>query len=368
MRNPVDTLPSLHKLEILEAHHLSLPIYSLGVDLALTQSLHVLHLKSVSVQWIAGQIFSALEEYTIIFPHHSDAIHSVLMPSCSILKYDSNNLHTLAHFHHPPLARLEVKCGQWRTWRGNLQLAALHCIFAAQTLTHLHLEIKCSEQLLSYMLGHVPGLEELWMGLSSPHALSSAFFLAFAAVGCNTSARPPSQKIAPLCRQLRKLHLHYKRWSRGSERNVLIPVFGAIVASCLPEKQNFSFRLSFGEGRESQEWTIHEPVERFDVELGSNKTLIGVSSPHGIVPLSMASLVDMGYYLLAKSEESPLPRESEYITIREYFDIPIQQLFAFHGLKELRADMLILEMGPNCNNITPFSIFISVILIRSALL
>jgi hypothetical protein len=134
----------------------------------------------------------------------------------------------------------------------------LHPIFAAQSLTCLHLKIKCSERLLAFMLGLAPALEELWMGLSGPQALSSGFFLAFAAGGRNASAGPSRQTIAPLCRQLRKLHLHYKRWSRGAERNALIPAFGAIMASHPPEEQNFSFSLSFGEGPELQEWTIHQ--------------------------------------------------------------------------------------------------------------
>ncbi len=159
MQNPVDVLPCLHKLEIFDAHHLFLPIYPPGVDLPLTQTLRALHLKSVSVQWMAGQIFPALEECSIIFPYHADAIHSVDMPSCSILKYDSNNLSALEHFHIFSPDKLEINCGQWRTRSGNLQLIRLHSIFAAQSLTCLHLEIKCSERLLAYMLGLVPALE-----------------------------------------------------------------------------------------------------------------------------------------------------------------------------------------------------------------
>jgi len=357
MQNPVDIdiLPSLHKVEIFEAHHLSLPISPPDVDLLLTQTLHILHLKSVSVQWMAGRVFPALEECSIIFIHHVDALQSVYMPSCSILKYDSNNLRTLEHFHHPPLATLEVKCGQWRTWRGNLQLATLHHIFAAQSLTCLHLEIKCSEWLLAYMLGLSPALEELRVGLSSPYALSSAFFLAIAAGGRNSSAVPPSGTITPLCRQLRKLHLHYKRWSRGVEKIGLIPGFGAIVASHPPEEQNFSFRLSFGEGLESQEWTIHEPVKRFDdewlpdEELDEGDTFIGVSSPHGIVPLSRAPVYVDGP--LTGLQYPPLPRESEYIVSYECLEVPIDYFFSFHGLKEVRIYNLFLKFGSN----TPFS-------------
>jgi len=347
MQNPVDILPSLNKLEIFEAHHLFLPFYSPGSELPLTQSLRVLCLKYVSVQWIAGRVFPALEECSIIFPHHADALRSVYMPSCSIMKYHSNNLRALEHFHHPPLARLEVKCDQWRTSRGNPQLATLHPIFAAQSLTCLHLEIKCSQRLLAYMLGFAPSLEELWMGLSSPHALSSAFFLAFAAGGRNASANPSSQTFAPLCRQLRKLHLHYKRWSRGAERNALIPAFGAIVASHPAREQTFSFRLSIGEGSELQEWIVHEPVERFDLKPQGYRTFIGVSSPLGIVPLSRA-IVDGGDdNRLTGLEYPPLPRESEYIATDDYLELPIDYFFSFHSLKEVRMTSLLLDMQSN---------------------
>jgi len=347
-QNPVDILPSLKKLEIFEAHHLSLPIYSPGVDLPLTQILRVMHLKSVSVQWMAGRVFPALEECSIIFPHHADTIQSVYMPSCSILKYHSIILRTLEHFHHPPLDRLEVKCGQWRTWRGNLQLAALHPTFATQSLTCLHLEIRCSEGLLAYMLGLVPSLEELWMGLSSPHALSSAFFLAFAAGGRNASTKPSSQTLGPLCRQLRKLHLHYKRWSRGAERNGLIPAFGAIVASYPAEEQVFSFQWSFGEGSGLQEWIVHKPNKSFDVELETGRTFIGVSSPHGIVPLSRDSENRDGTPFTGL-DYPPLPRESEYISTdyEHELELPIDYFFSFHSLKELRMPFLTLGMGQN---------------------
>jgi len=347
MQNPVDILPSLHKLEILDAHHLSLPIHPPAVDLPLTQTLCNLRLKCVSIQWMAGRIFPALEECSIIFPHHADTIQSVHMPSCSILKYHSNILRTLERFHHPPLARLEAKCGQWRTWRGSLQLAGLHRIFAAQSLTCLHLEIKCSERLLAYMLGLAPSLEELWMGLSSPHALSSAFFLAFAAGGHNASAKSSSQTLAPLCRQLKKLRLHYKRWSRGAERNGLIPAFGAIVTSHPPEEHVFSFEWSFGEGSELQEWIVHEPVERFGVEWGTvGRTFIGVSSRHGIVPLSRYS-GNRGNALFTGVDYPPLPRESEYILTDDELELPIDYFFSFHSLKEVRMTFLTLDMWSN---------------------
>jgi len=346
MHNPVDILPSLHKLEILDAHHLSLPIHPPAVDLPLTQTLRNLRLKCVSIQWMAGRIFSALEECPIIFPQDADIFQSVYMPSCSILKYDSNNLRTLENFHHPPLAGLEVKCGQWRTSRGNLQLATLHPIFAAQSLICLHLEIKCSERLLAYILGLAPSLKDLWMGLSSPHALRSAFFLAFTAGGRDTTIGPPSQTLGPLCRQLRKLRLHYKRWLRGAERNGLIPAFGAIMASYPAEEQVFSFQWSFGEGSELQEWIVHKPNKRFYVALGRSRTFIGVLSPHGIVPLSRDS-GNRGSTPFTGLDYPPLPRESEYIVTNDVLTLPIDYFFSFHSLKEVRMAHLTLDMRSN---------------------
>jgi hypothetical protein len=346
MQNSVDILPYLERLEILKAHCLFPPIYMPDVVLPLVQTLRVLHLKSASVRWMAGQIFPALKECSIIFPHHTDAIQSVRMSSCSVLKYDSNNLGTLEHFHLPSVARLEVACGQWRTWRGNLHLAPLYRIFAVQSLTCLHLDIKCNERLFAHMLALSPALEELWMGLSSPHALSRGFFLAFAAGGPNASAvtGPSSQTIVPLCQELKKLHLHYKRWLRGPERKALIPTFGNIVASHQPSREpSFSLSLSFGEAPKELVWKVHRPVEGFGFEGEMYQTCIGFPSPHGIVRLSTVPPGDGAYFRHFK--------DLEYITIMgskypEPFCLPIGFFFPFHSLREVRMHDLVLEISP----------------------
>ncbi len=352
MQNPVDILPYFHNLETLEAHHLLLPIYLPSVDLPMIQTLYVLRLKSVSVQWMTDHIFPTLKECSIIFPHHADFIQSVSMPSCSILKYDSNNLGTLEHFHIPPLARLEVKCGQWRIWSGNLQLAALHPIFASQSLTCLHLQIKCSEKLLVHMLRFVPALEELWMGLSSPHALSSSFFLAFAAGGCNATAKigTSSRTIPPLCRELKRLHLHYKRWLRGSERKALIPAFGEIVASHQRLKQTgFSLCLSFDEESNHQVWKVYGPVKRFNIQFGQSDIFIGFSSPQGIVPLSATTDAHVAYF--------PHFTELEYISTTTKLNLPIDYFCSLHSLREVRAPKSHLTIQPNTTLSANFSFF-----------
>ena len=174
------------------------------------------------------------------------------------------------------------------------------------------------------------------MGLSSPHVLSIAFFLALAARPRNANAVPSCQTVVPLCRKLRMLHLHYKRWLRGPERNGLIPAFGAIVASHPPEEEKFSFRLGFGKGPESQEWIIHEPSKRCRFPRGPESTVVGVSSPDGVVSLSRMVYCD---------SFEPLT-ELEYI-VAPSLVLPIDSLLSFHNLKEVIVVKLSLKMEPD---------------------
>ena len=364
MQNPVDILPYLHKLETFEAHYLLLPIYSPSVDLPMIQTLHFLRLKAVSVQWMSDQIFPALKECSIIFPHHADAIHSVYMPSCSTLKYDSNNLGALEYFHLRSLDELEVKCGQWQTWRGTLQLATLHPVFASQSLTVLHLQIKCSEKLLVHMLELVPALKTLWLGLSSPHALSSAFFLAFAAGGVNATEEvgTSSQAIPRLCKELIGLHLHYKRWLRGPERKALIPAFGEIVESRrfsnvthFLDDAYFSLYLSIGESPKSPEWEVLGIEEKFGVKFGGynepyKSTFIGFSGPYGIVTLVTT-------LMLHDHVCSQHFTEVEYFTSTDDRVLPIEFFLPCHSLKEVRIPWISLTSRPNTPLSTNFPFF-----------
>jgi hypothetical protein len=335
MDSPVDILPYLERLEIFEAHRLFLPIYPPDAHLPLTQTLHSLHLKCVSIQWMAERVFPHLEQSSIIFPHHADTIQVVDMPSCSYLKYDSNNLGTLRHFNLPPLARLEVKCGQWSSRRGNLQLMALYPTFSnGQSMSDLHLQVQCSEKMLVHILRLVPALKNLWLGLSFPHALRKAFFQAFIARRPDTSGviGLPSQPIRPLCGQLNRLHLHYKEWLGGVEKTGMIQVFGDIVASA----PAFSLHLSFDEGTKGQTWKVHKPVAR--LERKENHIWIGFSGLHGIVPLSTA--------LDQRSFTSLLFKESEYLQVPNRVSLvnPFEFLIPLRNLRELRIRPLLLAI------------------------
>src|SRR5258706_2134098 len=239
---------------------------------------------------------SALERCHVIFPLHADTLHAfrpVTMPSCSSLLYNSNDLHPLAHFRLPLLDTLDVKNGQWNVWRGGPQLASLCPIFAAtpQYLTLLRLDIRCSEWLLVYMLKLAPVLEALWLGLAHPNALSKTFFQAFTVRESNTDdvsvmISPPSRMIVPLCPLLKSLHLHYRRWMRGPDKNSLVVAFSDIVGSQKPEtKSSFSLSLSFGEALEESHWTIGKPVRKIH-NLEGVDLILGIPTPHGTIPMS----------------------------------------------------------------------------------
>ena len=290
MDNHANILPHLHRLETLEARRLCLPIYPPNSSLPLINTLRFLYLKSVSVQWMAGHVLPAVEKCHIIFPHHADTIDAfqrVTMPSCSLLLYHSNDLNPLTQFHLPSLDTLDVKNAQCNVWRGNPQLASLYPILAAtpQRLTLLRLDVQCSERLLLYMLKLAPVLEELWLGLANPNALSTRFFQAFIVQEPNADSvpamvGPPIKMIAPLCPSLNSLHLHYRRWMRGPDKNALVVALGDIVGS-----RNLVLGLSFEEALKQSRWTIGKPVRKIQ-NLEDGVLILGIPTPHAIIPMS----------------------------------------------------------------------------------
>jgi len=292
MDNPVDILPHLHRLQHFEARNLCLQFYPSGASLPLTDTLSHLFLKSVSVQWMVGHVFPALEECEVIFPRHADLIQGlqpVTMPSCVIFRYYSNDLHPLAQFHLPSLRALDVECGQWNVWRGNPHLVALCPVVAARakSLTELHLHVECSEQLLLYMLSLIPALTVLRLELARPNALSTTFFQAFIvrepnADGASDMVRPPGQATTPLCPSLGSLYLDYRRWLRGPDQKALIEAFGHIVASRYP---NRLFMLWLGVDQ-AQRWSIGGPSNSLSSGIGD--LILGISVPCGIIPVGLS--------------------------------------------------------------------------------
>ena len=330
MERPANILPHLQRLEIFDAQHLCLPIYPLDAPLPLIQTLRDMQLKSVSVQWMAGKVFPVLQSCSITFPLQFDSIclHPVTMPACTYLQYDSNDLDPLRYFHDLRLAELAVTSGQWNVTRGNLQLIAIcHMVVpCAQSLTRLYLEVRCSEQLLVYMLSLLPALEVLHLRLTSPHALKKTFFQAFVATKSN--AEVPREMGAlphlPLCLSLVRLEVDYKRWLRGPERTALLPIFSDIVSSRSSE-EGFQLRLRLeaidGHG---QDWLVSRHVESIHEVTDDEPLVIGISSPHGII------LLKTSFVLMA------VPfKEAEYLVARSQLSISI--LLTLHHLVELRV-------------------------------
>ena len=330
MESPVDILPHLPRLKSFSAWHLYLPFYPPDAPLPLIQTVLYLCLKSVSVQWMAGKAFSALQTCSITFPHHFDAIRlqPVTMPACTDLTYDSNDLDPLRYFHDLPLIALVVKSGQWNARRGNLQLIPIcHMVLpCAQNLTELDLQVRCSGQLLAYMLSLLPALEELILRIASPYALSETFFQAFVTTKSNNADSPCEMGVLrslPLCLKLVQLNVYYKRWLRGPERTALLLVFGDIVSSRRSDG-DFRFRLNV-EGF-SQDWFIWRHAESIH-EVAADKSFVtGVSSPHGIIPL----VPDVGVPVT----EVPF-KEVEYLVARH--QLSISCISTLSHLVELRV-------------------------------
>jgi len=300
MGDPVDILPHLHSLQHFEARNLCLPFYPPDACLPLTRTLHFMNLKSVSVQWMAGHDFPALERCNVYFPRHADiiqALQPVTMPSCSEFLYHANDLHPLAQFHLPSFQKLDVKSGQWNVWNGNPQLAALCPIVAARatSLTNLCLDVECSERLLVHMLSLVPRLESLSLGLARPNALSTTFFQAFIvrkpnADGASDMVGPPGQVTTPLCPWLKSLYLNYRRWLRGPDKKALIVALSRIESSRNLSRlwRPFNLKLSVDQSLQSR-WSIDGPVRKSQ-DFGDSALTLGISAPCGIIPISMATL------------------------------------------------------------------------------
>ena len=327
MENPVNILPHLQRLQIFTARHLHLPIYPHDAPLPLIQTLRHLRLKSVSVQWMAGKAFSVLQSCHITFPHHFDTIRlqPVTMPACAILIYKSNDLGPLRYFHDLPITALTVKSGQWNVRRGNLQLIPIcHLILpCAQSLTRLVLQVRCSEQLLICMLSLLPALEDLILRLANPRALNEVFFKKFIATKSNADS--PCEMGAlpslPLCLKLAELNVKYKRWLRGPERMALLLVYCDIASS---RQSGGYFQLHLTVEGFVEDWLIWKHVESIH-EVPYEGFVIGISSPHGIIPL----LLDRDVTVM----EVPF-KEAEYLVARH--GVSIECLLTLHHLVELR--------------------------------
>ena len=251
VRDPADILPYFENLEVLEAYQLHLPMYPHDVDLPVVRTLRRMSIKMVSVQWMSGRTFPALEDCTIVWPHHPECLRlqgGVDLPVCTQFIYDDHLIEPISDFRLPKLDKMVVRNEAWDKPRGSKQLAALwgesaHTIWLRPRV--LHLDTQCFDQHLINALKLHPDLEELVLGLARPDELGKKFFNTMTArrlKAMSSSSGPSSGSarsngtssshlVAPLVPKLKVLGVRCHRWLKEKEKNVITPLLEKIIQS-----------------------------------------------------------------------------------------------------------------------------------------
>ena len=246
--NPVDLLPHLHRLEAFTASRLSLPIYHNDVDIPFVHTLRHLTLNHVSIQWMSGRTFYALERCTLLFPIHHHILHtfSTTLPNCNDLTFQGYPLTVLNGISAQNLTHLTVKCSCSEQLRGSQQLVR----FSSQALRAnrfaprtLHISIEATNQAWITAFTFMPDLEELVIDNAQPSSLGAKGLQALVVhpVHANNmgTIATPGGGYAPVCPSLKRFGLRYRRWLRPSEHFDLIPELLSIILS----RQQLKFSL-----------------------------------------------------------------------------------------------------------------------------
>lgn len=253
MRDPADILPYFENLEVLEAYRLHLPTYTRDTDLPIVRTLKRMSIKIVSVQWMSGRTFPALEDCTIIWPHHPEALRlegGVDLPVCTQFTYDDHLIEPMSEFRLPKLDKLVVRNEAWNKPRGSTQLASVWGESATSKWLRprvLHLDTQCHDQHLINALQLHPDLEELVLGLVRPDGLGKKFFNHMVArrskgVSASASSGPGSSSaqpngtsaghlVAPLLPKLKVFGVRYRRWIREKEKDEITPLLDKMIES-----------------------------------------------------------------------------------------------------------------------------------------
>ena len=238
--NPVDLLPHLHQLEKLTVSHLSIPIYHNDVDIPCVRTLRHLSLTAVSIQWMSGRTFHALESCTLLFPLHRHVLStfSTNLPNCNDLTFQGYPLDILHGVSAHNLTHLSVRSPCPKKPQGSRQLVLLssHVLredrFAPRIL---HINIEATNQAWIKALAFMSNLEELVIDSTRPSSLGAKVLQSLIvcpvhASKLGTTATPMGCYI-PLCPSLKRFGIHYRRWLRPSEHFDLILELASIIWS-----------------------------------------------------------------------------------------------------------------------------------------
>ena len=261
--NPIDLLPHLHQLESLTASHLSLPIYPNDVNIPFVHTLRHLSLRAVSIQWMSGRTFDALESCTLLYPLHRHVLHtfSTTLPNCNDLTFQGYPLDILNGISTHNLTNLTVKCSCVTKPRGGRQLLrffshALREIRLAPRI--LHIGIEATNQAWINAFTFMSNLEELVIDNTRPSSLGVKALQALVvhpvhANNLGTTATHGA-RYSSVCPSLKRFGLRYGRWLRPNEHVDLIPELVTIILSRQQSKRSLQ---SFHIWKESDQ----EPLE-----------------------------------------------------------------------------------------------------------
>ncbi len=262
--NPVDLLPHLHQLEELTASHLSLPIYPNDVQLPFVHTLRHLTLRAVSIQWMGGRTFHALEGCTLLLPlhHHVQHTFSTTLPNCNDLTFQGYPLDTLSGISARNLTHLTVNCSCSEKPRGSRQLVhfSSHALRENRLMPRiLHLNIEATSKAWVEALPSMSNVEELVIDNAQPSSLGVKVLQALVVHTVHSNnlgtTATHGRRYTPLCPSLKRFGLRYRRWLRSTEHFDLIPELVSIILS----RQQSKFSLqSFHIWKESGQ---QEPLE-----------------------------------------------------------------------------------------------------------
>ena len=240
LHNPVDLLPHLHRLEDFTAHHLCLPYYHSDVILPFVHTLRRVELKLVSIQWMNGRTFHALESCTIFLPLRDNLLHtfSTALPNAVHLVFYGYPLNKLQGLSAPNLYSLCVMCPRGHRLQGNQQLVQFSSrALQERRLAPRYLQISIEAMTSAWMkaLAFMSNLEVLLIDNAEPSSIGAKVFQSFVVhpVHANNTGTPatPVGWNTPVCPSLKQFGLRYRRWLRSSERFDLIPEFMSIIWS-----------------------------------------------------------------------------------------------------------------------------------------